>query len=105
MDAQTFTDASVRFSRLMLPFPLLEGIALRLNSNAHRSNGYISGNLMVDMNPEKNVSNVVLLATARYSNFQLIKASSVCFTQFSNTTEIMIHVRIAFLVDTITKGD
>lgn len=105
MNAQTFADAYVRFSRLTLPFPLLEGISLRLNSSAHESNGYISGGLTVDMNPEKNVSNVVLLATARYSNFQLIKASSVCFTQFSNTTEIMIHVRIALLVDAITKGD
>jgi len=79
-------------AELMLPFPLLEGIALRLNSSAHGSNGYISGSLTVDMNPEKNVSDVVLLATARYSNFQLIKASSVCFTQFSNTTEIIIHM-------------
>jgi hypothetical protein len=74
-------------------FPLVEKVALRLNSSAHELDGYVSGSLRVDMNPEKNVSNAVLMANARYSNSQLVEGSSVCLTHLDNTTQLMIHVR------------
>jgi hypothetical protein len=76
-----------------LAFPLVKGIALRLNSSSQELKGYVAGSLTVDMNPEKGVSSAVLTANARYSNLQRFKASSVCLTRFGNATEIMIHVR------------
>lgn len=83
------------FTRMHIAFPLVETIALGLNSSAHDSDSYVSGSLRVDMNPEKNVSNAVLIANARYSNSQLVEGSSVCLTHFGNTTQLMIHVRTA----------
>ena len=68
-----------------ITFPLVETISLRLNSSAHELDGYVSGSLRVDMNPEKNVSNVVLMANARYSNSQFVKGSSMCLTRVGNT--------------------
>ena len=76
-----------------MAFPLVKEIALRLNSSAHELDGYVSGSLRIDMNPEKSVSNAVLMANARYSNSQLVEASSVCLTHLDNTTQLMIHVR------------
>ena len=78
-----------------LAFPLAEGIALRLNLSSSELDGYVSGNLTVDMNPERTVSNAILKANARYSDLQLFNESSICLTRFRNATEIMIHVRIA----------
>lgn len=78
-----------------IDFPLVENIALRLNSSAHELDGYVSGSLRVDMNPEKNVSSVVLIAHARYSNSQLVERSSVCVTHLNDTTQLMIYVRTA----------
>jgi len=78
-----------------MTFPLVENIALGLNSSAHDLGDYVSGSLRVDMNPEKNVSNVVLMANARYSNSQLVEMSSVCLTHLNDTTQLTIHVRTA----------
>jgi len=75
-----------------IAFPLVETIALGLNSSAHDLDSYVSGSLRVDMNPEKNVSDAVLIANARYSSSQLVEGSSVCLTQFGNTTQLMIHI-------------
>lgn len=75
-----------------LAFPLGEGIILRTNSSSDNLKGYVSGSLIVNMNPDKNVSGIVLVASTRCSSFQLLKASSVCLTSFGNTTELMIHV-------------
>jgi hypothetical protein len=44
------------------------------------------------MNPDKNVSGIVLVASTRCSSFQLLEASSVCLTSFGNATEVMIHI-------------
>jgi len=81
--------------RMYIAFPLVEKIALGLNSSAHELDGYVSGSFRVDMNPEKNVSNVVLIANARYSNPMFVEGSSVCLTHLGNTTQLMIHVRTA----------
>lgn len=90
------TDAFAHFPlRMHIAFPLVENIVLRLNSSAHELDGYVSGSLRVDMNPEKNVSNVVLKANARYSNSQLVERSSVCLSHLNDTTQLMIHVRTA----------
>jgi hypothetical protein len=78
-----------------LAFPLANGINLRVNSSSDNLNDYISGTLTVDMNPDRNVSNAVLMADARFSNQQLFKASSVCLTNFFNTSEIVVHVCVA----------
>lgn len=78
-----------------IAFPLVENIALRLNSSAHELDDYVSGSLRVDMNPERNVSNVVLMANARYSNPRLVEGSSVCLTYLNDTTQLMIQVRTA----------
>ncbi|KAH9979178.1 hypothetical protein BJV74DRAFT_858747 [Russula compacta] len=75
-----------------LTFPLGEGIALWINSSSRAFKGYLSGNLTVDMNPDESVNNTVLVANSRYSDTRLIKESSVCLTQFGNTTEITIHI-------------
>ncbi len=79
-----------------LPFPLDNKIALRLNLSSQELKGYVTGSLMVDMNPEKSVSSAVLIANARSSSYQVFKASTICLTQFRNNTEIMIRVRIAY---------
>jgi hypothetical protein len=84
---------------MLQPFPLADGISLRLNSSSGNLEGYVSGTLMVDVNPDKDVSNAVLTGNARFSNQQLFKASSLCLTNFFNTTEIVIHVRVALFVD------
>lgn len=76
-----------------LTFPPGEAVILRVNSTLSSLRGYDSGNLRVDMNPDKTVSGIVLVASARCSNFQLLNASSVCLTSFRNTTEVMIQVR------------
>jgi hypothetical protein len=75
-----------------MAFPLVEGIALRLNLSSHELKGYVAGSLTVDMNTEENVSGAVLTANTQYSNLTLLRASSVCRTQFGNATEIMIHI-------------
>ena len=77
---------------MRLAFPLGDGIILRTNSSSNNLKDYVSGSLSVNMNPDKNVSAVVLVANTRCSGFQLLKASSVCLTGFGNTTELMIHV-------------
>ena len=89
-------DASVYFPRMHLTFPLGEGIALRINSSSRDLKGYLSGNLTVDMNSDESVNNTVLVANTRFSDARLIKESSVCLTQFGNTTQITVHVRIAY---------
>src|SRR6267154_3351273 len=81
--------------RMHLTFPLVIEIALRLNLSSEALKGYVAGSLTVDMNPDKSVSSPVFMANARSSNAQVFKASTVCLTQFRNTTEIMIRVRIA----------
>jgi len=75
-----------------LAFPLGDGIKLRTNSSSENLKDYVSGNLTVNMNPDKNVSNIVLVTRARSSSLQLLSASSVCLTSFGNTTELMIKV-------------
>ncbi|KAI0254058.1 hypothetical protein BJV78DRAFT_104523 [Lactifluus subvellereus] len=86
-----------------LAFPLVDGIRLRLNSSLDHLKDFVSGTLTVDMNPDKNVPNAVLTASARYSNRQLFKASSLCLTNLFNTTEVVVHVpdREEFPSDTI----
>lgn len=81
--------------RMHLTFPLVNEIALRLNLSSDELKGYVAGSLTVDMNPDKSVSLPVFTANARSSNAQVFKVSTVCLTQFRNTTEIMIRVRIA----------
>jgi hypothetical protein len=58
---------------------------------------YVVGSLTVDMNPDKSVSLPVFTANARSSNAQVFtgNASTICLTQFRNTTEMMIRVRVA----------
>ncbi|KAF8274459.1 hypothetical protein EI94DRAFT_1713487 [Lactarius quietus] len=75
-----------------LTFPLGEAIILRTNSSSNNLKDYFTGSLRVDMNPDKNVSGIVLVASTRSSSFQLLNASSVCLTNFQNTTEVMIHI-------------
>jgi hypothetical protein len=75
-----------------LTFPLGKAIILRTNLSLNNLTDYVSGSLRVDINPDKNVSGVVLVASTRCSSFQLLNASSVCLTSFRNTTEVMIHV-------------
>lgn len=79
-------------SRMHLTFPLVNEIALRLNLSSDELKGYVAGSLTVDMNPDKTVSNPVFTANARSSNAQVFMASTVCRTQFRNTTEIMIRI-------------
>jgi hypothetical protein len=81
--------------RMHLTFPLVNEIALRLNLSSAELKGYVVGSLTVDINPDKSVSLPVFTANARSSNAQVFKTSAVCLTQFRNTTEIMIRVRIA----------
>jgi hypothetical protein len=76
-------------------FPLADGINLRVNSSSNNLKGFLTGTLMVDMNPDKDVSNAVLTGNARFSNQQLFKESSVCLTNFFNTTEIVVDVCLA----------
>ncbi len=71
-------------------------IALRLNLSSQELNGYVAGSLTVDMNSDKSVSRAVLTANARSSNVQVFEESAICLTQFENTTEIMIRVRVAY---------
>jgi hypothetical protein len=78
-----------------LTFPLVNEIALRLNLSSEELKGYVAGSLTVDMNPDETVSLPVFTANARSSNVQVFKASTICLTQFRNSTEIMIRVRIA----------
>jgi hypothetical protein len=75
-----------------LTFPLGKAIILRTNLSLNNLTDYVSGSLRVDINPDKNVSGVVLVASTRCSSFQLLNASSVCLTSFRNTTEVMIHI-------------
>ena len=81
--------------RMNLTFPLVNKIALRLNLSSEELKGYVTGSLTVDMNPNKSESDPVFTANARSSNAQVFKASTVCLTQFRNSTEIKIRVRIA----------
>jgi hypothetical protein len=78
-----------------LTFPLVDEIALRLNLSSEALKGYVAGSLTVDMNPDKSVSSPVFTANAQSSNAQVFEESTVCLTQFKNSTEIMIRVRIA----------
>ena len=83
-------------SSMHLTFPLVNEIALRLNLSSEALKGYVAGSLTVDMNPDKSVSSPVFAANAQSSNAQVFKESTVCLlTQFKNTSEIMIRVRIA----------
>jgi len=82
--------------RMHLTFPLVNEIALRLNLSSEALKGYVAGSLTVDMNPDKSVSSPVFTASAQSSNAEVFKTSTVCLTQFRNTTEVMIRVRIAF---------
>jgi hypothetical protein len=75
-----------------LTFPRGKAIIMRTNSSLNSLKDYVSGSLRVDMNPDKNVSGVVLVASTRYSSFQLLNASSICLKSFRNTTEVMIHI-------------
>jgi len=77
---------------MRLTFPLGDAIILRTNSSSNNLKDYVSGNLRVDMNPDKNASGIVLVASTRCSSFQLLNASSVCLTSFQNVTEVMIQV-------------
>jgi hypothetical protein len=70
-------------------------MTLQVNAGEKKLDGYVTGSVTVDMNPEQNSSSAVLVANARYSNSQLFNATSICLTQVSNTTRIMINVRIA----------
>ena len=81
--------------RMHLTFPLVNEIALRLNLSSAELKGYVAGSLTVDMNPDKTASLPVFTGNARSSNAQVFNASSACLTQFKNTTEIMLRVRIA----------
>ena len=89
---------------MLLGFPLVERIALRLNSSSSQLEDYVFGSLTVDMNPEKNASSTVLMGSAKYSNVSLLRATSVCLTRFGNTTEITIHVRSTSFVDGVVEG-
>jgi len=66
-----------------------------VDASEEELDGYVTGSVTVDMNPEQDSSSAVLVANARYSNSQLFNASSICLTRVSNTTHIMIHVCIA----------
>ncbi|KAH9083453.1 hypothetical protein EDB83DRAFT_2511770 [Lactarius deliciosus] len=77
---------------MRLAFPLGDGIILRTNSSSNNLTDYVSGSLRVDMNPDKNVSGIVLVANTRSSSFQLLQASSVCLTSFGNTTELILRI-------------
>jgi hypothetical protein len=84
----------VSIPRMHLTFPLVNEIALRLNLSSEELKGYVSGSLTVDMNPDKSESSPVLTANARSSNAQVFNASTICLTNFGNTTEMMLRVRI-----------
>jgi hypothetical protein len=88
---------------MILGFPLVERIALRLNASSGQLEDYVFGSLTVDMNPEKNASSTVLMGSAKYSNVNLLRATSVCLTRFGNTTEITIRVR-SYLVRRRRRG-
>ncbi|KAH9176391.1 hypothetical protein EDB89DRAFT_1846479 [Lactarius sanguifluus] len=77
---------------MRLAFPLGDGIILRTNSSSNDLTDYVSGSLRVDMNPDKDVSGIVLMANTRSSSFQLLQASSVCLTNFRNTTELILRI-------------
>ncbi|KAH8990568.1 hypothetical protein EDB92DRAFT_1816748 [Lactarius akahatsu] len=77
---------------MRLAFPLGDGIILRTNSSSNNLTDYVSGSLRVDMNPDKNVSGIVLVANTRSSSFQLLQASSVCLTSFGNLTELILRI-------------
>ena len=77
---------------MRLAFPLGDGIILQTNSSSKNLKDYVSGSLSVNMNPDKSVSGIVLVATTRCSSSQLLEASSVCLGSFRNTTELMIQV-------------
>ncbi|KAI0305715.1 hypothetical protein B0F90DRAFT_1700325 [Multifurca ochricompacta] len=85
-------NSTAGIASMRLAFPLGEGILLRTNSSPDNLRDYVSGSLMVDMNPDKTISGTVLVANARYSDFQLFKSSSVCLTNVENTTEILLHI-------------
>jgi len=89
---------------IRLGFPLVEQIALRLNTSSGQPEDYVFGSLTVDMNPEKNTSSTVLMGSAKYSNVSLLRATSVCLTRSGNTTEITIHVRSTSFVDGVAEG-
>jgi hypothetical protein len=82
---------------MRLPFYLTSGINLRVNSSSENLKDYISGTLTVDINPDNTASSAVLMGNAQFSNRQLFEASSVCLTNFFNTTEIVVHVCVAYL--------
>ena len=95
IECQMVADLSSTSPRTNLFFPLDETFTLRVNASSEELDGYVTGSLTVDMNPKGDSSNAVLVANARYSNFQLFNATSICLKQVSNTTQIMIDVRIA----------
>ncbi|KAI9508230.1 hypothetical protein F5148DRAFT_1149197 [Russula earlei] len=79
--------------RMRLSFPLVEGIGLRLNTSSPQGlRGYVNGTLTVMMNPDQTESGTALLASARYSNFNLFKASSLCLSHVGNHTAITIQI-------------
>lgn len=86
-----------------LAFPLADGIRLRLNSSLDNLKDFLSGNLTVDINPDENVPTAVLMASARYSNQQLVKASSLCLTNLYNTTEIVVQVCAALFTSAVSR--
>ncbi|KAH9953530.1 hypothetical protein BC827DRAFT_1247909 [Russula dissimulans] len=78
---------------MRLALSQIEAITLQLNSSSQQElKGYVSGSLTVNMNQDKTESRTLLVANARYSNFNLFKASSVCQTRFGNNTDIMINI-------------
>ncbi|KAI9463576.1 hypothetical protein BJY52DRAFT_921658 [Lactarius psammicola] len=85
-------NTTAAMASMHLAFPLSEGIILRMNTSSNNLKGHVSGSLRVNMNPDKNVSGIVLVASPRCSSSELLKASSVCLTSFRNTTELMIHI-------------
>ncbi|KAH9048321.1 hypothetical protein EDB84DRAFT_262948 [Lactarius hengduanensis] len=85
-------NTTAAMASMRLAFPLGDGIILRTNSSSNNLTDYVSGSLRVDMNPDKNVSGIVLVANTRSSSFQLLQASSVCLTSFRNTTELILRI-------------
>ncbi|KAH9002028.1 hypothetical protein EDB86DRAFT_2827477 [Lactarius hatsudake] len=85
-------NTTAAMASMRLAFPLGDGIILRTNSSSNNLTDYVSGSLRVDMNPDKNVSGIVLVANTRGSSFQFLQASSVCLTSFGNTTELILRI-------------
>lgn len=85
-------DTAAAVGSMHLAFPLGEEIILRTNPSSNNLKDYVSGSLRVDMNPDRNVPDIVLAASTRCSSLQLLKASSVCLSNFGNTTELIIHI-------------